>query len=216
MKIYQHILFDLDGTLTDPGEGITRAVRYALEKCGCRAPEKEALYSFIGPPLMESFERFCGFTGPQAQTAVNYYREYYKDQGIFENVPYPGVAELLRLLQSRGKNLLVATSKPEVFAIRILDHFGLSGHFSFVAGSNLDGSRVKKAEVIEHALALGGIADRKSTLMIGDREHDILGAKTAEIDVLGVLYGYGSREELIRAGAVNLAETVEAIADFIG
>lgn len=215
MKKYDVILFDLDGTLTDPGLGITNSVAYALKKYGITAESREELYKFIGPPLHKSFEMFYGFSEKEAMRAVEYYREYYKEKGIYENSVYDGIENLLEKLKEAGKKVIVATSKPEVFAKEIIRHFSLDEYFFYVAGSNLDGSRTVKAEVIEYALAEGGVTDKSSVVMIGDREHDIIGAKKAGVDSIGVLFGYGSREELEAAGATHIADTVESIQLYI-
>ncbi len=215
MKKYEAILFDLDGTLTDPGEGITNSVAYALKKYGINVEDKTQLYKFIGPPLHESFEKYCGFSKEESLKVVEYYREYYRDKGIFENVVYDGIENLLKKLYDSGKKVVLATSKPEIFAKKILSYFGLSEFFFFEAGANLDGSRTNKADVIEYALENAEITDKSSVVMIGDREHDIIGASKNGIDSIGVLFGYGSREELEKAGATYIAETVEEIAEFI-
>lgn len=215
MKEYNYVLFDLDGTLTDPGEGITNSVAYALKKYGINVDDKTQLYSFIGPPLHESFEKYYGFSKEESLKAVDCYREYYRDKGIFENSVYDGVVSLLKMLSDNGKKIILATSKPEVFAKRILEHFSLNGYFEFAAGANLDGTRTNKADVIEYALESCGITDKDSVVMVGDREHDIIGANKNGIDSIGVLFGYGSREELENAGATYIAETVEEIAKFI-
>jgi phosphoglycolate phosphatase len=212
---FDTVLFDLDGTLTDPGVGITNAVMHALRKYGIEVSDRRQLYSFIGPPLTESFMRYLGVSAEEGARAVAYYREYYADQGIFENVVYDGIPELLQSLTSAGKRLLVATSKPEVFAVRILEHYGLAPYFHKIAGSNLDGTRVIKAEVIRYALENCPDADLSRTVMVGDREHDILGAKETGLRSVGVLFGYGSREELERAGADFIAEKVEDIGKII-
>lgn len=210
MGKYRYVLFDLDGTLTDPGEGITNSVAYALEKYGIAVEDKTVLYAFIGPPLIDSFMKFYGFSEDQARQAVEYYREYYRDRGIFENGVYDGIPGMLDRLKTAGLTLAVATSKPEVFARQILAHYGLEKYFSFIGGSNLDGSRTKKSEVIAYVMESCGISETNAVIMVGDREHDILGAKAVGIDSLGVLFGYGSREELEAAGAGHLAEnTVE-------
>lgn len=214
--MYQTILFDLDGTLTDSGIGITNSVMYALEKFGIHVSDQAELYSFIGPPLVESFERYYGFDHQQAEQAVSYYREYFSRKGIYENRPYDGIKELLADLKDSGKVLLVATSKLEKFAGEVLMYFGLYDYFDAVAGSSLDGTRIKKGEIITYALDNAGAAGRESAIMVGDREHDILGAKEAGIDSLGVLYGYGSREELAMAGADFLAEDVGSVAEILG
>lgn len=213
--MYGTVLFDLDGTLTDPGIGITNSVMYALKKYGIEPPDRSELYKFIGPPLTESFERFYCFTTGQAKEAVEFYREYFKDKGIFENRPYEGIDVLLSSLKNEGITLAVATSKPEVFAERILEHFDLAKYFTVTAGSNLDGSRISKADVINYALETLNVNDKASVLMVGDREHDVIGAKAAGIDCVGVLYGYGSREELERAGAGSIAQTVEELKNML-
>lgn len=212
---FQTILFDLDGTLTDPGIGITNSVMYALDKFGISVGDRSELYKFIGPPLWESFKRFYGFSEEQSKRAVEYYREHYKVTGIFENAVYDGISELLTTLKASGKTLLVATSKPEIFAKQVLEHFDLSEYFTFIAGSELDGTRVNKVEVIRYALYSCGITDLATTVMIGDREHDILGAQKAGIAAIGVLFGYGSRLEHEEAGADFVAETVADIQNIL-
>ncbi len=205
------MLFDLDGTLTDPGIGITNSVMYALKKYGIEVADRAELYKFIGPPLNESFEKYFGFSHEEAMKAVEYYREYYKVKGIYENSLYDGIENLLKKLFENGKRIILATSKPEVFAKEILHHFGIEKYFSYIAGSNLDGSRVAKADVIAYALTEAGVADKTGAVMIGDREHDIIGAKKNGLDSIGVLFGYGSRDELEAAGANFIAETVSDI-----
>ena len=213
--MYQNILFDLDGTLTDPGVGITNSAMYALEKWNIKVAERASLYKFIGPPLRDSFMNFYGFSEEQAKEAIVYYREYFKDKGIFENEVYPGIVELLQKLKADGKKIVLATSKPEEFAIRILKHFELFEYFDFVGGAYMDGIRNKKGEVIQYALESAGITDLSATVMIGDREHDIIGAKENGLDSIGVLFGYGSREELTKAGATYIAEMVGDILKFL-
>lgn len=204
------ILFDLDGTLTDPGLGITNAVMYALRHYNIEPPEREALYPFIGPPLHESFMRYFGFEEARAYEAINIYREYFKDIGLFENEVYAGVPAMLETLKANGKTLAVASSKPEVFVRRILEHFALDGYFAFAGGSALDGGRVKKAEVVRYVLSELGTAP-SDAVMVGDREHDIFGARAEGLTSVGVLYGYGSRAEHESAGADFIAETVEEL-----
>ena len=214
MHPYKTLLFDLDGTLTDPGEGITNSVSYALRCFGITPPPREALYPFIGPPLVDSFRNFYGFSDADAHKAVDCYREYYRDRGIFENALYDGIPELLRDLHAAGYQILLATSKPEHFAIQILEHFGILPRFHHVAGALMDESRTKKNEVIAHALAISG-ANPAEALMIGDREYDVLGAKEFSIPTVGVLFGYGSREELETAGAAYIAPTVQALREYL-
>lgn len=215
MKEYKYILFDLDGTLTDPAVGITTCVAYALKKFGIEGTDISQLNHFIGPPLLDSFMEDYGFDKEKAQTAIDYYRERFRVKGLYENEVYGGVEEMLTKLKNGGKKLIVATSKPEPFAKEIMRHFGLDKYFAYVAGSNFDGTRTAKAEVIEYALQSTGIEDKSACIMIGDREHDIIGANKTGLDSIGVLYGYGSREELENAGATFIAESVENITNLI-
>jgi len=215
-KMYQTILFDLDGTLTNSELGITNSVAYALGKYGIQVPDKKALRVFIGPPLQESFERFYGFSKEECLKAIDYYHEYFSEKGLYENEVYLGVPDLLASLKQAGKQLIVATSKPEEFSIQILKHFGLYDYFDFVAGATMDRKRSKKSDVIQYALEQNGITDLAHTIMIGDREHDVLGAQAQKFDSIGVLYGFGSREELEEAGATYIAQEVGEIAAFIG
>lgn len=208
------ILFDLDGTLTDPKEGITRSVEYALNKFDIAVEHLDLLLPYIGPPLFDSFVEIQGFTEEQAAQAVVYYRERYSTTGLFENNVIPGIPQLLEVLQGMGYTLYVATSKPTVFAEEILRHYGLDGYFKHVAGSNLDGSRSKKREVIQYVLDQNAIPPEEA-LMIGDREHDIIGAKGCGVASVGVLFGYGSEEELSDSGADYIASTVEEIQEII-
>lgn len=209
MKSYGYLFFDLDGTLTDPGEGITKSVAYALEKFGIHVADRSELYCFIGPTLYDSFRKYYGFSDGDANRAVGYYREYFRVDGIFDNRVYDGIPELLAKLRSAGKKLVLATSKPEEFARRIMDRFELARYFEHIAGATMDGRIGKKSEVIEYAAKGAGITDKSSVLMIGDRENDVLGAKTAGVDSMGVLFGYGTRQELEAAGPTYIAATVE-------
>ena len=201
-------LFDLDGTLTDPGLGITNSVMYALEKLGIRETNRQALYSFIGPPLWKSFEQQYNLSPAQAENAVAYYREYFAETSIYQNEVYPGMRGLLQTLQAAGHTLVVATSKPTFFAQKVLDYFDLTQYFAFISGGTLDGSLVEKADIIACALAACRITDLDRTIMIGDRRHDVLGAQAQGIRSVGVLFGYGDRAELQAAGADFIAETV--------
>ncbi len=215
MSNYELILFDLDGTLTDPGEGITNSVAYALKKFDIEVKDRRELYKFIGPPLIESFMEFYGFSNEEAKEALMFYREYFTEKGMLENLVYNGVEVMLKALLKGGKHLAVATSKPEPFAKTILEHFGLDKYFEFIAGSTLEETRTKKAEVIEYALEKLKITDRKKAVMVGDRKHDVIGAEQCGLDSIGVLFGYGSREELEAAGATYIAETVKDIENLI-
>lgn len=208
--MYKTVLFDLDGTLTDPGLGITNSVAYALKKYGIEVGEREKLYSFIGPPLNESFKKYYGFTDEKAMEAIWCYREYFASKGIFENEVYEGIRQLLRRIKGSGRRIVLATSKPEEFAQRILEHFGLAEYFDVVAGASMDEKRNKKGDVIKYALEKGNLTS-DGAVMIGDREHDVFGARENGIDTIGVLYGYGSKDELEKAGAMYIAETVDDI-----
>lgn len=210
----QYLLFDLDGTLTDPMVGITSSVQYALEKFGIHVRYLKELIPFIGPPLAESFQKFYGFSKEDAEKAIQYYREYYTSKGIFENEVYEGIPEMLAHLTEAGFTLLVATSKPTVFARKVLKHFGMEDYFSFVGGSELDGSRTKKAEVISYILKTCGI-EAKEAIMIGDRRHDIEGGKACGLESVGVLYGYGTEQELTEAGADHIIRTVAELEDYL-
>lgn len=202
---YQTCLFDLDGTLTDPGLGITNSVMYALDKFGIHVTDRSELYTFIGPPLTDSFERYFGFSKEQALQAVDYYREYFRPTGIFENVVYEGIPEMLQQLKDQGVVIALATSKPYEFSVRILEHFDLIQYFDHVGAATMDGSISRKEDVIAHVLNKLGDVDPASVLMIGDREQDITGANLNHLSSVGVLWGYGSREELLGAGATYLA-----------
>lgn len=214
MENYGTILFDLDGTLTDSAEGILNCVKYALDKMDRPLPNGD-LGKFIGPPLYYSFSTFCGMNDKDTLEAVRLYRERYKDIGLFENRVYDGVPKMLERLKNAGKKLAVATSKPDVFAVRILERFGLLEYFDFVGGASIDGVRNNKDEVIVHTLGNLGIRDKKDLLMVGDRKHDIEGAHKLGIKCMAVLYGYGSKEEFTEHGADYIAQTPEQAADMI-
>lgn len=209
--MYQTILFDLDGTLTNPALGITNSLAYALEKFNIEVTDKKELYRFIGPPLQDSFENFYHFSKEDSLKAVDFYRDYFRHKGLYENEVYQGIPDLLERLKAQGKKLLVATSKPEEFARQILKHFDLYNNFDFIASASMDGSRRLKGDVIAHALTSAQVSDLSATIMIGDREHDIIGAKKNGLDAIGVLYGFGNREELKKAGATYIATNVEEL-----
>lgn len=209
--MYQTILFDLDGTLTNPALGITNSLAYALEKFNIEVTDKKELYRFIGPPLQDSFENFYHFSKEDSLKAVDFYRDYFRHKGLYENEVYQGIPDLLERLKAQGKKLLVATSKPEEFARQILKHFELFDYFDLVAGASMDGSRRLKGDVIAHALTSAQVSDLSAAIMIGDREHDIIGAKKNGLDAIGVLYGFENREELKKAGATYIATNVEEL-----
>lgn len=204
----EFILFDLDGTLTDPKLGITKSVQYALKHFGIFEENLDNLIKFIGPPLKDSFQEYYGFNDKNALIAIEKYREYFKLKGMYENSVYPMIPELLEELCHSGRKLAVATSKPTVFAVEILKHFGLDKYFKLIAGSNLDGSRVNKCEVISFALNELKIEDLNQVVMVGDREYDVTGAKKVGIASIGVLYGYGSMNEIVKANPTYIADSV--------
>lgn len=215
--MYKAILFDLDGTLTESGEGITKSVQYALEKLGKPVPPLEELRVFVGPPLMEQFMKYADLDEEGARLAVKYYRERYSAVGIFENRPYPGVEEMLAELRAKGYSLAVASSKPERFVLQILEHFQLSDYFDEIVGSEMDGRRTSKMEVIEEALARLNLSEhREQVVMVGDKEHDVLGARACKIPCVAVSYGYGTKEELLEAKPLKIVDSAAQIADFFG
>lgn len=213
--MYKYIFFDLDGTLTDPVVGITKSVEYALNKMGIKVENRKELCPFIGPPLTKSFNKYYGFDDETTQKAIEYYREYFSDRGLFENEVYEGIPEVLKELKKNGYILAVATGKPEQFAKQILEKFDLIKYFDFVAGSTMDLSRCEKDDIINYAVENLRINNKEEILMIGDRDNDIFGAKKAGVDCLSVLYGYGSAEEFESAGAQYIEKEVKDILSFI-
>ena len=209
--MFDFLFFDLDGTLTDPAQGITNSFIHAIKYFGLEVPSYETLCSFIGPPLPDTFKTQFNFSEEKAAEGVKKYREYFAEKGLLENSVYPGIPELLTKLKAAGKKLVVATSKPEEYSVRIIEHFGLARYFENVCGSLMDESRSKKDEVIEYVIERNHISDRSRILMIGDRKHDILGAKKVGLKSCGVLFGYGSLEELETAGADFIAENVSRL-----
>ena len=206
------ILFDLDGTLTDPAEGITKAVEAALNHYGITVADRAALHKFIGPPLDESFPEFYGFDAARTAEATEVFRAYFDRQGWRENIPYPGVEDMLRDLRAAGKRLLVATSKPEVFALRIMEHFGLAQYFDHICGAPMDNQEgAKKAAVIRDALRRAGVEDLSTAVMVGDRRHDIDGARQAGLEAVGVLWGYGDLQELEASHPVHIVESFDGL-----
>ncbi len=207
------IFFDLDGTLTDPKPGITRSIQYALDKLGQQTiPTEDELTWCIGPPLRASFVKLLGEAS--ADLAVSLYRERFSDIGLYENAVYAGVEDVLTALRQSGHRLFVATSKAHVFADRIIDHFDLRRHFERVFGAELDGTRADKSDLLAYALKTTSV-DPSRALMIGDRSHDMIGARNNGIKGIGVLYGYGSAQELTAAGAYHLCATPNAVLDCI-
>lgn len=205
---FDYILFDLDGTLTDPYVGITESVKYALTFFGKPIPDDEALKQYIGPPLIWSFKELAGITGDDTVKAVKKYRERYETIGWKENALLDGAEELLADLKKKGKILGLATSKPEKTSIQILEYFGIDRYFDFMGGASMDLTRNTKVQVVNYTLKNLGVADLSKAVLVGDRHHDIDGAKEAGIASIGVLVGYGSRSELENAGADYICETL--------
>lgn len=213
--MYQYILFDLDGTLTNSELGITKSVQHALKKFGIEVEDRTVLRPFIGPPLGESFQVYYEMSKEESERAIEYYRERFSVIGLYENEVYEGVEKMLQDLKESGKKLILATSKPEKFTMLILEHFDLLKYFDFVAGATMDGSRGEKADVIRYALEISGIEDKTEAIMVGDRKFDILGAKENGLASIGVLYGFGDREELTEAGADYIVERAEDIVEVL-
>jgi len=213
--MYKVILFDLDGTLTESGEGITKSVQYALEKLGQPEPDLKKFEVFVGPPLLQQFMKYAGLDEETAVRAVEYYRERYTDIGIFENQVYPGVEDMLDKLRGKGYILAVASSKPERFVKKVLDHFDLTKYFHEIVGSEMNGGRTSKADVIEEALDRLHMGDhRDQVIMVGDKEHDVFGARKAGLKCLAVSYGYGSEDELKNAMPLKIADSAQEVLDF--
>ncbi len=230
---YKYLLFDLDGTLTDPKEGITASVQYALRSFGINEPDLDRLKLFIGPPLRSSFMEFYGFDEGQAKEAVEKYREWFKPKGIYQNSMYPGIGEMLGKLKEGGKILAVASSKPQIFVEQVLHHFKIDNYFTVIVGSELDGRRDKKEEVVDEALRQLGVKEAQEgratlpmedkegvarngpeggkAVMIGDRKFDIAGGKAHGLVTVGAAYGYAEEGELEEAGADYIVHTVEEL-----
>jgi len=213
------VLLDLDGTLTDAGPGIVNCIKYALDDMGIAHPDDATMRTFLGPPLAATFGQHFDMTSQQIDHAIEKYRERYHDVGLFENAVYDGIPELLSRLVGANLTLAIATSKPTYSATRILEHFELAQYLTFIGGADLAGERHDKASVIDHTMGelrgMGRLDADAKLIMIGDREHDVHGARAHGIDTIGVLWGYGSQEELIEAGAVQLAESPAVLGDLL-
>ena len=214
--MYQYLLFDLDGTLTNPKEGITKSVQYALHHFGIDVDDPDTLTSYIGPPLIPSFMEFHGLTQEQALEALQVYRQRFASVGLFENEVLEGVPEMLCALKQKGRFLAVASSKPEAYVLRILEHFDLLQYFDEVVGASMDEKRSAKKDVIEEALhRMGKAPGDRNVLMIGDRMHDIEGARLCGLDSLGVYTGFAADGELEAAGATYVFHSIRSMADFL-
>lgn len=212
--MYKNVFFDLDGTITDSAEGILNSVEYALKKLGITNYERSKLYGFIGPPLMVSFGEFFGLSEEKCKEGVRLYREYYSKKGIYENRLYDGIIPLLEKLKAAGINIVLATSKPHEFAEEILHYFGIAQYFDHIAAAEMNGKRNEKSEIIAYALEISG-AEKSKTVMVGDRRFDVLGAKAMGISSIGVLYGFGTEDEIIKAGADYTAKTPESVLEIV-
>ena len=213
--MYQYILFDLDGTIINSAEGIINCVRYALEDFGITEEDDEKLKAFIGPPLVDSFQEFYHFSEEDAKKATEKYRERYRDKGIFEIEMYDGIEEVFRILKERKKTIALATSKPEVFATRIMEKLGLISYIDVITGSEFDGRRDKKEDVLEEVFLRLGNPKPEEVLMIGDRKFDIIGAKAWGVDSVGVTYGFAPEGELEEYGATYIADSPDEILDYV-
>ena len=213
--MYEYVFFDLDGTLTDSGEGIINAAVYALEKYNIEVNDRSELRKFIGPPLQDSFSTDYGFSEDEIEDVIKTFREYYSEKGIFENTIYENIQTVLFELKNRGKKLVVATSKPEVFTKKVLDHFNISSYFDYVSGATLNNDKIKKVDIIRDAICKLGITDKSKVVMVGDRKLDVLGAKENGIDSIGVLWGYGDLLELEKVGPTYIAEKVLDLLEII-
>lgn len=215
MKKYTYLFFDLDGTIIDSSEGITKCFSYALSHYGVEVDDLSELYKVVGPPLKEAFMEYYGFSEAKSIEAVAKYRERYSDIGIFECRVYDGIDNLLNKLKQSGYKIVLATSKPKKYAQRILDKFGLSCYFDFVGGADIERDISTKEQVLDYTVSSLNIEELSSVLMIGDRKYDLEGARYLGIDALGVLYGFGSIEELMGYPNIGIAKSVDEIGKFL-
>ena len=215
MKRYDNIFFDLDGTLTNPEHGLVASFEYALKKMGVEFGKREELKRFIGPPLYDEWRAVYGFSEEEGTRALLLFREYFAVYGWWDNLLYSGVREMLAALKGAGKRIFLSTSKPEIFATRILDLFDIAKYFDFVGGASTDKTRDKKHEVLEYVLNEVGQPSRSSCILVGDRKYDAEGAALVGIDSLGVLYGHGDEEEIFSAGFTSTVKTIEDITAFL-
>ena len=212
---YKHILFDLDGTLTDPALGITNSVIYALNHYGFPVPEREKLFFFIGPPLIDSFEKYCGFNREKAVEAMGVYREYFGEKGILENEVYGGIPELLEALVKEGKKLYLASSKPEVYCVQILKHFDLYKYFTFVAANTMEEDRSEKSDIIDWLYENHPEVEKEGAIMVGDTQFDVLGAHAKNLPCVAVFYGYGDKAKVYDLKPEFVANTVSKLRDIL-
>ena len=214
---WKYMLFDLDGTITDSREGIIKCVEYALNAAGVPIPPMGKMYQFMGPPLVDGFQNIMGMSYEEAVEATRKYRERYSVTGLYENKLFDGIDEVLKTLHEKGYQVILATSKPEEYSVKILEHFGIAQYFNEIVGSTLDGSRDCKRDVIQEAFRRTGISEeeKKSTIMIGDRKHDMIGARECGIASCGVYYGFASEPELEENGADYILHEVSELLPFL-
>lgn len=215
MKIYDNIFFDLDGTLTNPEHGLIASFEYALKKMGVSYGKREELKRYIGPPLYDEWRSVYGFDEEEATRALLLFREYFAVYGWWDNLLYDGVRKMLSELKMAGKRIFLSTSKPEIFATKILNLFDISRFFDFIGGASTDKTRDKKHEVLEYVLDAIGEPERSTCILVGDRKYDAEGARMVGIDSLGVLYGHGDEQEIFSAGFTAVAKSVEDITAFL-
>ncbi|WP_100404672.1 HAD family hydrolase [Bacillus solitudinis] len=215
MNNYKIILFDLDGTLSNPKVGITKSVQFALQKMGIVESDIDKLECFIGPPLQISFAEYYNFDEENTQIAIEFYRERFKEKGMFENELYSNIPALLTLLKEQQFTLVVATSKPTVFAEQILKYFNIDQYFDLIVGSHLDGTRSSKAEIIQYIIDKYKEHELDDFIMVGDRKHDIIGANKIRIDSIGVTYGFGSLEELSDSNPTHIVKSIDQLQDIL-
>ena len=215
LKKYNLCLFDLDGTLTDSQVGITKAVDHALRFFGIQTEDLDELKKFIGPPLRDSFRGYCNFTEAEIEEAINKFREYFSETGIYENRLYDGAIEVLSRLKTEGVQMVIATAKLTAYAERIAEYFRMNQYFDLIVGSELDGSRSRKGDVINYVLSTIDPTRRKSAVMIGDSKHDMLGGQETGIDTIGVTWGYGSRSELEEAKAMRIVDSFSELCNVL-
>ena len=215
MGKYTYILFDLDGTLTESAEGIVNSVLYSLKKNGIKEQDREKLLEFVGPPLKDSLEKYYGITEERMAPFIDAFHEYFRERGWKENRVYEGIPQALAKLKEGGCRRVLATSKPEIFAKQIMDYFDLAKYFDFIGGSSMDGTVSSKGEVISYVLDQIGRGHLEEMVMVGDREHDVKGARENGLPCIGVLYGYGTRAELERAGAAAICPGVDRLPEYL-
>ena len=212
---YKHILFDLDGTLTDPALGITNSVMYALRHYGFPVPEREKLFFFIGPPLIDSFEKHCGFSREKAVEAMGVYREYFGEKGILENEVYEGIPQLLDALVASGKKLYLASSKPELYCVQILKHFDLYKYFTFVAANTMQEDRSEKSDIIQWLYENHPEVKEEGAIMVGDTQFDVMGAQKQNLPCVAVSYGYGDKQKIADLKPDFIANSVSELKDIL-